>query len=162
MPPSQYTSPQSADYGNPSPIYECELTSEFIGGQDPMMALSSAAGVVVSQGQLSLNSYNHLASMSTVVSSPPQQQLPSYNNSKFNYNSMDAAAPVSVYGVCAGSVKHLLAYGVEMSLSTGHEVGGEPLSLVNSDLTYHHHTSPPHNYGEHQLRESVITPLAKQ
>ena len=144
-PPSQYASPQSAGYGNPSPGYESELTSEFIGGPDPIMATSSATGVVASQGQLSPQNYNnHLATTSAVVSSPPQQQLPSYNSKFNNYNGMDAAPPVSVYGTSAGSTRPLqhLPYVAETSMSTG--AGGGPLSLVNSDQNYHHRTSPPH------------------
>lgn len=145
-PPSQYASPQSAGYGNPSPGYESELTSDFISGQDPIMATSSAAGVVMSQSQLSPQNYsNHLASTSAVVSSPPQQQLPSYNSKFSNYSSMDATPPVSVYNTTTGSTRPLqhLPYVAETSMSTG-AGGGGPLSLVNSDQSYHHRTSPPH------------------
>lgn len=146
-PPSQYASPQSAGYGNPSPGYESELTTEFI-GQDPIMATSSAAGVVVSQSQLSPQNYsNNLATTPAVVPSPPQQQLPSYNSKFNNYSGMDPAAaapPVSVYGTSTGSTRPLqhLPYVAE---STGTGGGGGPLSLVNSDQSsYHHRTSPPH------------------
>lgn len=142
-PPSQYASPQSAGYSNPSPGYENELTtSEFIGGPDPIMATSSAAGVVMSQSQLSPQNYsNHLTS-SSVVSSPPQQQLPSYNSKFSSYNGMEAAPPASVYATNSGSTRPLqhLPYVAETSMSTG-----GPLTLANSDQSsYHHRTSPPH------------------
>ena len=139
-PPSQYASPQSAGYGNPSPGYESELTTEFIGA-DPITATSSAAGVVMSQSQLSPQSYNHLPSTSAVVSS--SQQLPSYNSRFTSYNGMEqhsTAPPVSVYGSSTGSTRPLqhLPYVAEPSMSQG------PPPLVSSDQTYHHRTSPPH------------------
>ena len=149
-PPSHYASPQSAGYGNPSPGYDSELTSEFIGGPEPITATSSAAGAVMSQSQLSPQNYNnHLASTSAVVSSPPQHQLPSYNSTFNSYNGMDGGPPVSVYGTSAGSTRPLqhLPFVAETSMTSNpsaNGAGGGPLSLANSDQTYHHRTSPPH------------------
>ena len=151
-PPSQYASPPSAGYGNPSPSYDSELaTTEFIGRPDPITATSSAAGVVMSQSQLSPQNYNQLASSSAVVASPPQQQLPSYDSGFSGYNGMDqrnGAPPVSVYSSSTGSTRPLqhLPYvaGTSMSNPTATGGGGGPPPLVSSDQGYHPRTSPPH------------------
>ena len=142
---SQYASPTSAGYGNPSPGYDNELT-EFIGGPDLNPPSSSSAGAGMPQS-LSPQNYGHLPSTSSVVSS--SGQLPSY--SRYSYSGMEQHNPppppplVSAYGTSGGTTRPLqhLPFGAETSISQQpSSTAVAPASLMSTDQMYH--TSPPH------------------
>lgn len=137
---SQYASPPSAGYGNPSPGYEGEVT-DYMGAQD--VPSTSPAGVAMSQS-LSPQSYAQLTSTSVAVSS--SQQLPPFSRYG-GYSQVDQRSnhlPVSAYGTSGGRTRPLqhLPFDTDTSMST---TGGAapPPPLVTSEQTCHH-TSPPH------------------
>ena len=139
---SQYASPPSAGYGNPSPGYEGELT-DYMGGQE-LPSTSPSAGVAMSQS-LSPQSYGHLPSTSAAAST--SQQLPPFSRYS-GYSRMEQHPPsVSAYGGSRGSTRPLqhLPFDADASMSNPlpRSTGGAPPPLVTSEQTYHH-TSPPH------------------
>lgn len=134
---SQYASPPSAGYGNPSPGYE----SDFIGGQE-IPSSSSSAGVTMSQS-LSPQSYSRLPSTSSAVSSAGQP-LPPYSRYS-GYSRLEQHNPPPPVSAYAGSTRPLqhLPFVSETSMSTQLPHSSAGGGLVSSDQTYQH-TSPPH------------------
>ena len=135
---SQYASPPSAGYGNPSPSYNSELP-DYMSGQD--VSSTSPAGVAISQS-LSPQSYVQLPSTSAAASS--SQQLPPFSRyggySHVDQHSNPNPPAVSAYGSSAGGRTRPLQH---LPFDTETSIGAPPPPpLVTSDQTYH--TSPPH------------------